>query len=176
MNVSSSRSQTLFTITVQLTSESRVRRSKVVLVDLAGSENVKVSGVEGEALREAGEINTALSTLGNVIHALNLGKSHIPYRDSKLTTLLTHALGGNAKTIMFANICPDSPPSVTVNTLKFAQRVSKVQNTPIINYDPKSAKVKELQDTIGQLEREKAAFLRLSESQPHIDARITERQ
>ena len=48
-------------------------------------------------------------TLGQVIGALtNPNPSHVPYRDSKLTRLLQESLGGNAKTIMIANIGPAS--------------------------------------------------------------------
>ncbi len=58
-------------------------------------------------LTEATKINLSLSALGNVISALVDGKSkHIPYRDSKLTRLLQDSLGGNAKTVMIANMGP----------------------------------------------------------------------
>lgn len=64
---------------------------------------------QGERQREAIKINLSLSALGNVISALVDGKSsHVPYRDSKLTRLLQDSLGGNAKTIMVANIGPAS--------------------------------------------------------------------
>ena len=51
-----------------------------------------------------------MSALGNVINALTdktgRGRSHIPYRDSKLTRLLEDSLGGNCKTTMMAMISP----------------------------------------------------------------------
>ena len=68
---------------------------KLYLVDLAGSEKVGKTGVEGMGLEEAKNINKSLSALGNVIAALADGnKSHIPYRDSKLTRILQESLGG----------------------------------------------------------------------------------
>ncbi|VFQ73730.1 unnamed protein product [Cuscuta campestris] len=67
---------------------------------------------EGERLKEATNINTSLSTLGLVImNLVNMsnGKSlHVRYRDSKLTFLLQDSLGGNAKTIIIANVSPSS--------------------------------------------------------------------
>jgi len=50
------------------------------LVDLAGSERVGETGVEGDRLVEAKFINKSLSGLGDVISALALKNSHIPYR------------------------------------------------------------------------------------------------
>ena len=63
---------------------------------LAGSEKVGKTGVEGMGLEEAKNINKSLSALGNVIAALADGnKSHIPYRDSKLTRILQESHGGD---------------------------------------------------------------------------------
>lgn len=71
-------------------------------------------------MKEATKINLSLSALGNVISALVDGKStHVPYRDSKLTRLLQDSLGGNAKTVMVANIGPASYNfDETVTTLR----------------------------------------------------------
>ena len=69
---------------------------------VAGSERVKRTGAEGERMKEGISINSGLLALGNVISALGDGKgrSHVPYRDSKLTRLLTDSLGGNSRTVM----------------------------------------------------------------------------
>lgn len=114
MNEHSSRSHAIFVITIEcsevgLDGENHIRVGKLNLVDLAGSERQAKTGAQGERLKEATKINLSLSALGNVISALVDGKStHIPYRDSKLTRLLQDSLGGNAKTVMVANVGPAS--------------------------------------------------------------------
>ena len=65
-------------------------------VDLAGSERLKESKSQGEMIKETGNINKSLFTLGKVIKGLTDKKSktpYIPYRDSKLTMLLMDSLG-----------------------------------------------------------------------------------
>ena len=86
-------------------------------------------------MKEATKINLSLSALGNVISALVDGKSsHIPYRDSKLTRLLQDSLGGNAKTVMVANVGPASYNfDETVTTLRLVSH----QFTPLTNDNPR---------------------------------------
>ncbi len=55
---------------------------------LAGSERQKRTKAEGARLKEGININMGLLALGNVVNSLTEGKSHIPYRDSKLTRML----------------------------------------------------------------------------------------
>lgn len=57
-------------------------------MDLAGSERAKRTKAEGQRLKEGININRGLLALSNVISALSEGKSHVPYRDSKLTRML----------------------------------------------------------------------------------------
>ena len=59
------------------------------MVDLAGSERISKTGAAGDTLKEAKNINKSLTALGLVINALTEGaKTHVPYRDSKLTRIL----------------------------------------------------------------------------------------
>uniref|UniRef100_A0A3B4A980 Kinesin-like protein n=1 Tax=Periophthalmus magnuspinnatus TaxID=409849 RepID=A0A3B4A980_9GOBI len=158
MNEHSSRSHAIFVITVEcsevgLDGESHIRMGKLNLVDLAGSERQAKTGAQGERLKEATKINLSLSALGNVISALVDGRSsHIPYRDSKLTRLLQDSLGGNARTVMVANIGPASyNVEETLTTLRYANRAKNIKNKPRINEDPKDARLREFQEEIARL-------------------------
>ncbi len=71
------------------------KKGLLTIVDLAGSERISKSGSEGLRLEEAKKINISVSSLGNVINALanNTNIQHVPFRDSKLTRILTECLG-----------------------------------------------------------------------------------
>ena len=158
MNATSSRSHSIFTITVETASEGmdgkgHIKVGKLNLVDLAGSERQSKTGATGERLKEATKINLSLSALGNVIGALVDSKTkHIPYRDSKLTRLLQDSLGGNTKTMMVACVGPaDYNYDESMSTLRYADRAKQIKNKPRINEDPKDAMLREFQDEIERL-------------------------
>ncbi|KAF0686304.1 Aste57867_21910 [Aphanomyces stellatus] len=164
MNQTSSRSHSMFIITVETAStgvdgKDHICVGKLNLVDLAGSERQAKTGATGDRMKEATKINLSLSALGNVISALVDGKSqHIPYRDSKLTRLLQDSLGGNAKTVMIANCGPaDYNYNETLSTLRYANRAKNIKNKPKINEDPKDAKIREFQEKIKELKEALAA-------------------
>jgi len=98
-------------------------------VDLAGSERVEKSGASGDRLREAQHINRSLSALADVVEALarrSRGEkaAHIPYRNSRLTTMLRDSLGGESKALMFVNVSTlRKNLSETVSSLRFASKV-----------------------------------------------------
>ncbi|XP_057851588.2 kinesin-like protein KIN-14I isoform X2 [Cryptomeria japonica] len=119
---------------------------KLSFVDLAGSERVKKSGSTGNQLKEAQSINKSLSALGDVISALASEGQHIPYRNHKLTMLMSDSLGGNAKTLMFVNISPaESNLDETHNSLTYATRVRSIINDASKNVTPKEvARLKKL--------------------------------
>ncbi|XP_036387626.1 kinesin-like protein KIF3B [Megalops cyprinoides] len=161
MNEHSSRSHAIFIITVECSElgpdgQNHIRVGKLNLVDLAGSERQSKTGVQGERLKEATKINLSLSTLGNVISALVDGRSsHVPYRDSKLTRLLQDSLGGNARTVMVANIGPASyNVEETLTTLRYSNRAKNIKNRPRVNEDPKEALLREFQEEIVRLKEQ----------------------
>ncbi|XP_055526887.1 kinesin heavy chain-like [Wyeomyia smithii] len=137
MNEHSSRSHSVFLINVkQENLENQKKLSgKLYLVDLAGSEKVSKTGAEGTVLDEAKNINKSLSALGNVISALaDDKKTHIPYRDSKLTRILQESLGGNARTTIMICCSPASfNEAETKSTLEFGRRAKTVKNVVCVN-------------------------------------------
>ncbi|CAK5078563.1 unnamed protein product [Meloidogyne enterolobii] len=174
MNMTSSRSHSVFTISVMIREpglvdgEELLRQGKLNLVDLAGSENIGRSGATDIRAREAGNINTSLLALGRVINALTMGSSHIPYRESKLTRILQDSLGGKTITTIIATISPASSNfEESVNTLDYAQRAKNIKNNPEVNLRiTRKGLLKEYKDEIDRLRRdllaareEKRAFL-----------------
>lgn len=135
LNAGSSRSHTIFTITVRVTEDTLIKTGKLNFVDLAGSENVAKSGARNKLAREAGSINQSLLTLGRVISALVEKAPHIPYRESKLTRLLQDSLGGKTQTSMIATISPtEADLDTTLSTLDYASRAMSILNEPQINF------------------------------------------
>ncbi|CAH1184025.1 unnamed protein product [Phaedon cochleariae] len=140
MNHQSSRSHTVFTISVN-TRESTasgddiLKAGKINLVDLAGSENIARSGCMAMRATELANINRSLLTLGRVIQALaDKSQKHVPYRDSKLTRILQDSLGGHTKTVIISTVSPaHTSHEETTSTLEYATRARDIKNTPIIN-------------------------------------------
>ncbi|KAJ6778402.1 KINESIN-LIKE PROTEIN KIN-5D [Salix koriyanagi] len=161
LNMQSSRSHTIFSITIHVkesssNGEELMKCGKLNLVDLAGSENVVRSGAKEGRVREAGEINKSLLTLGRVINALVEHSGHVPYRDSKLTRLLRDSLGGNTKTCIIATVSPSIHSlEETLNTLDYAHRAKKIKNRPEVNQRvAKSELIKDLYKEIERLRQE----------------------
>ena len=165
MNEHSSRSHTVFTITVESSEmdaegEAHIKVGKLNIVDLAGSERQDKTGATGDRLKEASKINLSLSTLCHVISSLTDPKcTYIPYRDSRLTRILQDSLGGNTKTVMIANIGPaDYNTEESISTLRYASRAKQIQNKPRINEDPKDAMIREFYDEITSLRAQLASL------------------
>jgi hypothetical protein len=149
MNRESSRSHLIISVMIETTNlqTQGVSRGKLSFVDLAGSERVKKSGSAGDQLKEAQAINKSLSALGNVISALATEQGHVPYRDHKLTMLMSDSIGGTAKTLMFVNVSPvDGNLDETQNSLQYATRVSTIKNN--VKQDDNSKEVMNLKKKI----------------------------
>lgn len=159
MNDTSSRSHAVFTIrlkqiTHSITSDETIERTaRMRLVDLAGSERAKSTQATGQQLKEGGQINKSLSTLGRVINALaargqdtkgRKPRQVIPYRDSVLTWLLRDSLGGNSKTAMVACIAP-SDYEETLSTLRYADQAKRIRTRASVNQDCMSAAQRDAQ-------------------------------
>ncbi|NXT48115.1 KI20B protein, partial [Pluvianellus socialis] len=136
LNTCSSRSHSIFTVKILKIEDSEVPRvtrvNELSMCDLAGSERCTKTRNEGDRLKESGNINSSLLTLGKCISALkNCQQSklqqHIPFRESKLTHFLQAFFSGKGKVYMIVNISQcASAYDETLNVLKFSAIAQKV--------------------------------------------------
>ncbi|KAE8687169.1 kinesin-like protein KIF3A-like isoform X2 [Hibiscus syriacus] len=151
-NTTSSRSHCMIRISITCfdAPERRRETNKIWLVDLGGSERVVKTKAWGRRLDEGRAINLSLSALGDVIHALQRRKCHIPYRNSKLTRVLKDSLGDDSKTLMLVHVSPkEEDLCETICSLNFAARVKSVR----LGHDESNQKIKEIEDERQHIRR-----------------------
>ncbi|XP_021271072.1 kinesin-like protein KIF12 isoform X7 [Numida meleagris] len=158
LNGHSSRSHAILTVHIRSQAPGPSKLGTLCFVDLAGSERVKDTGSSGELSVEANNINRSLLALGHCISLLAKprGKrTHIPYRDSKLTRLLARSLGGSGVTLMVACVSPSSCClSETLSTLHYASRARRVTTRPMANKVPREKLLQTLEEEIQALQLE----------------------
>ena len=109
-----------------------------------------VAEYDNKLTKECIEINKSLFTLRKVITTLNemqtTGKMlYVPYRESKLTSLLKESIGGNSYSLMISALSPsDNFIEENITTLNYASKAAYISNMPIKNQDPKVKLIFEL--------------------------------
>lgn len=169
MNDTSSRSHAIFQVC--LSQKSPLKGTTCVsimnIVDLAGSERIKLSGATGPALLEARNINLSLSTLRRVIDVLidnsKLKKGQRPlvppYRQSRLTWVLSDSLGGNSKTMMIVAVSPYSGNvEDTLSTLRYGLKAKAIVCNARVNEEKTAAVVNMLRTQMDDLRRQLEAM------------------
>ena len=139
INEASSRSHLIITMNITSDSIGDITTSKLTLVDLAGSERAKIVENTGIRMIEEGNINKSLLSLKKCITALAVhNKTHIPYRDSKLTRILKPCFYGETKTIMIGMIDPTKKYyEDTMQTIKFANMAASILDPKRLVYSNK---------------------------------------
>lgn len=133
VNNHSSRSHTVFTISMIKDCDSSFTYSSFKFCDLAGAERSKKTGNIGERLKESGGINASLSVLGKCLEAvqtnqkLGFKKQIVPVRESKLTFLIQSSLVGQEKFVMIVNLSPSIECFYeNINVLHFGSIANKI--------------------------------------------------
>ena len=154
MNARSSRAHAIviFNLRQSKSAGGPLVQSRLMVADLGGSENLNQSkaadGIKGAGtvkwkeyykergqVREAININVGLFSLKTVIEKLNARASnpeadtHVPYSASKLTQILSAALGGASKTAVLCTASLAGSHAVqSLQTLRFAECCRELKN------------------------------------------------
>lgn len=141
MNLVSSRSHMILMLRMQWDEPTLPgSHAQLNMIDLAGSERLNESKATGETMMEAIHINKSLSALGNVVVKLveqakrPNKRTHIPYKDSKLTYLLQSSLGGS-NLVHFVLAVSGSAMwrNETLSTIEFGKRALQLVLRPVRN-------------------------------------------
>jgi DNA uptake protein ComE-like DNA-binding protein len=142
LNAHSSRSHAILCVKVTISSPTEVRTSTASAIDLAGSEDNRRTGNGKDRMVESASINKSLFVLAQCVEAIAKKHSRIPYRESKMTRILS--LGqNNGITVMILNLAPTKAFHLdTLSSLNFANRTKKievreVENEPIYRGPPR---------------------------------------
>ncbi|KKK23995.1 hypothetical protein P175DRAFT_0504016 [Aspergillus ochraceoroseus IBT 24754] len=144
LNAHSSRSHAILCVKVAITSEDKTRISTASAIDLAGSEDNRRTDNGKERMVESASINKSLFVLAQCVEAITKKHQRIPYRESKMTRILS--LGqNNGLTVMILNLASVRSYHLdTISSLNFANRTKKievreVENEPIFRGPPRPA-------------------------------------
>ncbi|GAB4826349.1 hypothetical protein Ancab_009215 [Ancistrocladus abbreviatus] len=100
---------------------------KMNFVDLAGYEDATKKSINDSNIMEITRVNKSLYAIHNVVYALSIGESHVPYRESKLMLMLQSSLGSTnvilMVTCMNPHFCKD-----TVKTVSLASRLCQASH------------------------------------------------
>lgn len=120
---------------VTITSPDKVRVSTASAIDLAGSEDNRRTENDKERMVESASINKSLFVLAQCVEAINKKQHRIPYRESKMTRILS--LGqNNGLTVMILNLAPVRSYQLdTISSLNVANRTRKIEVREVEN-DP----------------------------------------
>ncbi|KAL4774207.1 P-loop containing nucleoside triphosphate hydrolase protein [Aspergillus nidulans var. acristatus] len=144
LNAHSSRSHAILCVKVAVTTGDKTRISTASAIDLAGSEDNRRTDNDKERMVESASINKSLFVLAQCVEAITKKHQRIPYRESKMTRILS--LGqNNGLTVMILNLAPVRSYHLdTISSLNFANRTKKielreVENEPIFKGPPRPA-------------------------------------
>lgn len=116
-------------------SSDKTRVSTASAIDLAGSEDNRRTENDKERMVESASINKSLFVLAQCVEAITKKQHRIPYRESKMTRILS--LGqNNGLTVMILNLAPVRSYHLdTISSLSVANRTRKIEVREIEN-DP----------------------------------------
>ncbi|KAM3513617.1 hypothetical protein MY11210_002723 [Beauveria gryllotalpidicola] len=143
LNAHSSRSHAILRVKVTQTGPGWTRESTASAIDLAGSEDNRRTDNGKERLVESAAINKSLFVLSQCIDAISRGDRRIPYRESKMTRILS--LGqNNGITVMILNLSPlrsyhlDTLSSLNVSSRAKRIEVREIENEVVYKQFPKT--------------------------------------
>ncbi|KAJ5898787.1 hypothetical protein N7495_003531 [Penicillium taxi] len=135
LNAHSSRSHAILGVKVTICSADKTRVSTISAIDLAGSEDNRRTENDRERMVESASINKSLFVLAQCVEAITKKQHRIPYRESKMTRILS--LGqNNGLTVMVLNLAPVRSYHLdTISSLNVANRTRKIEVREVEN-DP----------------------------------------
>lgn len=118
-----------------VTTPEKTRVSTASAIDLAGSEDNRRTENDKERMVESASINKSLFVLAQCVEAITKKQHRIPYRESKMTRILS--LGqNNGLTVMILNLAPVRSYHLdTISSLNVANRTRKIEVREVEN-DP----------------------------------------